>query len=169
MAECCGPNKEACSVAGPCPQCGAVGHEVARETVGAMAMLEVPAAVLSRATYRYCATEACPVIYYADGGAVMERQHVRVPVNAKDSGLDVPLCYCFGHTRRIIAEEIAATGQSTAFTAITREIKAGHCACEVKNPSGRCCLGDVRAYEKRAAEEITRGARMRLQFRNAST
>ncbi len=35
---------------------------------------------------------------------------------------------------------------------IAREIKAGHCACEVKNPSGRCCLGDVRAYEKRAAQ-----------------
>jgi hypothetical protein len=26
---------------------------------------------------------------------------------------------------------------------ITREVKAGHCACEVRNPTGRCCLGDV--------------------------
>jgi hypothetical protein len=22
-------------------------------------------------------------------------------------------------------------------------VKAGNCACEVKNPSGKCCLGDV--------------------------
>jgi hypothetical protein len=23
------------------------------------------------------------------------------------------------------------------------EVKAGNCACEMKNPSGKCCLGDV--------------------------
>jgi hypothetical protein len=26
---------------------------------------------------------------------------------------------------------------------IKAEVDAGHCACEVKNLSGKCCLGDV--------------------------
>jgi mercuric ion transport protein len=26
---------------------------------------------------------------------------------------------------------------------ITAEVKAGNCACEVKNPSGKCCLGEI--------------------------
>ncbi len=36
-----------------------------------------------------------------------------------------------------------STGKSTVAERITTEVKAGHCACEVKNPSGKCCLGDV--------------------------
>ncbi len=152
MSQCCGPEKEACEISTVCPRCGAAGRDIGRETVGAMATLAVPAPLLAHRTYRYCATEACPVVYYGFGGVALERQHVRVPVNAKDTGADVPLCYCFGHTRRSIAEEIAITGRSTAFATITREIKTGNCACEVKNPSGRCCLGDVRAYEKHVAE-----------------
>ena len=66
-----------------------------------------------------------------------------------------PLCYCFGHTRRSIADQITATGRSSAFAAVTHKVKAGHCACEVKNPSGRCCLGDVRSYERDVAQERT--------------
>ncbi len=39
--------------------------------------------------------------------------------------------------------EIRSTGKSTVAERITAEVKAGNCACEVKNPSGKCCLGDV--------------------------
>src|SRR6266481_8503338 len=31
----------------------------------------------------------------------------------------------------------------TVANRIAAEVKAGNCACEVKNPSGKCCLGDV--------------------------
>ena len=152
MSDCCGLDKEKCEISTTCPRCKERGQQVARETVGAMAELTVPAAPLSHESFRYCTTQTCPVVYYADGEAVLETRDLRVPVNVKDSGLDVPLCYCFGHTRRSITEEFAATGKSTASAKIAGEIKAGHCACEVKNPSGRCCLGEVRAYEKAASE-----------------
>lgn len=145
MAECCGPKVEHQLETAVCPRCRVVGHEVGRETVGAMAALEVPAAVLAQPAFRFCETPTCEVVYYADD-AVVERPMVRVPVHVKDPELNVPLCYCFGHTRR----SIATTGNSSASAAITREIEAGHCACELKNPSSRCCLGDVRAYEKHA-------------------
>ncbi len=162
MSQCFGPEEKACEISTACPRCGAVGREIGRETVGAMATLTVPALLLAHKTYRYCAADACPVVYYGPGGVALERQHVRVPVNAKDMGADVPLCYCFGHTRRSIADEIAATRRSSVFAAVTHEVKAGHCACEVKNPSGRCCLGDVRAHEKhvlqaRQREAVTTG------------
>jgi hypothetical protein len=118
-----------------------------------MATLEVPAAILAHPTFRFCKTPTCAVVYYAEA-AVVERTMVRVRVHVKDAGLDVPLCYCFGHTHRAIAEEIAATGRSGASAAITQEIKAGRCACEVKNPSGRCCLGDVSAFEQQLTRTI---------------
>ena len=54
----------------------------------------------------------------------------------------------------MIREEIERTGWSTAGERICREVKAGTCECEIRNPSGRCCLGDVRATEKRFRDPL---------------
>ena len=149
MAERCGPKADCRVETAGCPRCAVVGREVGRETVAAMAAPELPAAVLTHPAFRFCETPTCQIVYYAND-AVVERAMVRVPVHLKDPDLDVPLCYCFGHTRGSIAKEIATKGSSSASATIAREIKAGHCACELKNPTGRCCLGDVRAHEKQA-------------------
>ncbi|MBI4474654.1 MAG: hypothetical protein HY646_18430, partial [Acidobacteria bacterium] len=50
--------------------------------------------------------------------------------------------------------EIQATGQSTIAARIKKEIQAGNCACEVKNPSGRCCLGEVNKLIKKLLVEL---------------
>jgi hypothetical protein len=55
----------------------------------------------------------------------------------------IPVCYCFGFTPKDIEGEIGETGRSTVADRITAEVTAGRCACEVKNPSGKCCLGNV--------------------------
>jgi len=65
----------------------------------------------------------------------------------------IPICYCFGHTVASAREEIARTGHSTVVARITAEIPAGHCACEVKNPAGSCCLGDVSRVVKTLLKE----------------
>src|SRR5690606_3948178 len=70
---------------------------------------------------------------------------VKVPVYQKDPGEDVPVCYCFGWTRRRIRDELAQTGKSTASATIAAHVKAGRCGCEVNNPQGACCLGNVQA------------------------
>jgi len=66
-----------------------------------------------------------------------------VRVGAKETADPIPICYCFGFTRQDIWDEIRSTGKSTVAKRITAEVEAGRCACEVKNPSGKCCLGDV--------------------------
>ena len=79
-----------------------------------------------------------------------------VPVHAKHPGNDgIPVCYCFGYTEKSIRDEIEQTGASTATASITAEVKAGRCACEVRNPKGSCCLGDVARVERRIASELT--------------
>ena len=62
----------------------------------------------------------------------------------------VPVCYCFGHTPETIRHELASTGRSSASKTVTAEVTSGHCACEVKNPKGTCCLGDVSRVERSA-------------------
>jgi hypothetical protein len=73
---------------------------------------------------------------------------VAVKVFVKDQGDDVPVCYCFNWTRARIKQEIRETEKSTAAVEIAREIKAGNCACDIKNPKGECCLGDVNSFVK---------------------
>ncbi len=53
------------------------------------------------------------------------------------------VCYCFAVTEADLRREIAETGRSTAAAEITEHVRAGRCACEVKNPQGSCCLGNV--------------------------
>ncbi len=126
---------------GRCPGCREIGRPVPRATVGALARLEVDAARLSAKDYRFCETRACPVVYFSASGAHIDRGDLRVAVHQKDDGPQVPLCYCFAVTRARLARE---GGAAVAF--VTAEVKACRCACDVKNPSGRCCLGDLRRF-----------------------
>ena len=125
-----------------CPRCGETGKIVSLATVGAMAKAQVEAAKLSRTTYRLCRNLECSVVYFADWIAI-DKTELRVPVNFKEKNYEGPVCYCFNHTVASIRAEIQSSGRSTVQAVITKQIKAGRCACEVKNPAGSCCLGDV--------------------------
>jgi Zinc binding domain len=125
-----------------CPRCAEKGKIVSLATVGAMAKAQVEAAKLSRTTYRLCRNLKCPVVYFAAGIAI-DKTELRVPVNFKEENYKGPVCYCFNHIVASIRAEIQSSGRSTVQAMITKEIKAGRCDCEVKNPAGSCCLGDV--------------------------
>jgi len=53
----------------------------------------------------------------------------------------------------MIRGELAATGKSTVIDRIAAEMKADFCACEIRNPQGSCCLGNVKAAVKAAQAE----------------
>jgi len=104
--------------------------------------------------YALCETPSCPVVYYAADGTEFEKNQVRVRVGLKETEDPVMMCYCFRVTERMIREEVQRTGRSSASARIRAEVKEGNCRCEVQNPSGRCCLGDVIRAEKQATAEI---------------
>lgn len=131
--------------AAPCPACSRDGKPV--ETVTLKALLAVPLTELRPTEYRFCRTPECPVVYYSEDGqqrlpevALREVVHQKHP-----SDDDVFVCYCFRHTPRGIKKELIDTGESVVFASITAGIQAGQCACELRNPQGSCCLGNVRA------------------------
>ena len=111
---------------------------------------------LENVQYYYCEDANCPVVYFpANGGPYFSIGDLDVKVFSKDAGDDVPVCYCFEWTRGRIEAEIREIGKSTAATEIAQQVKAGLCACDVKNPKGRCCLGDVNAFVKEATKQLT--------------
>lgn len=73
-----------------------------------------------------------------------------------------PICYCLGETEEEgIRAKVEATGQSRATERIRAHIAAGRCACDVRNPRGRCCLGDVIATTERVQAENDEGKSFR--------
>jgi hypothetical protein len=136
-----------------CHFCNQRGKLVARETVEALTKPEFREAVNGGA-YAFCETPTCPVVYYAADGFHVLKPQLRVRVGLKETEDPIPVCYCFNVTERMIREEVAQSGRSTASARIRAEVKSGNCRCEVENPSGRCCLGEVTAAEKRALRAI---------------
>jgi hypothetical protein len=63
------------------------------------------------------------------------------------------MCYCFGETEATIREELFTTGQSAAVERVKAHIELNRCACDVRNPRGVCCLGDLTAAVQRASGE----------------
>jgi hypothetical protein len=99
--------------------------------------------------YYYCTDPACNVVYFSNNDAPsFTLNDVNVKVLTKDKNDDVNVCYCFDWTRGRIKEQIRTTGKCTAAVEIAREVRAGRCTCDVKNPKGECCLGDVNSYLK---------------------
>jgi NAD(P)H-nitrite reductase large subunit len=107
--------------------------------------------------YYFCDSPDCDLVYFAfdPQAPAFRREDLSVRVGVKETSNPIPICYCFGFTRQDIQEEIRATGQSTVAKRIAAEVEAGRCACHIKNPSGKCCLGDVaRAMKATQRQEI---------------
>lgn len=134
--------------AGParCADCDQPGRTVDPITVKALLRPEALSR-LSAPAHRFCSTASCPVVYFGEGEA-FDREEVAVPVFHKEPAGDRTVCYCFAISEADLRREIAKTGRSTAAQRITEHVRAGRCACEVRNPQGSCCLGHVAAVVK---------------------
>ena len=95
--------------------------------------------------YYFCDSPHCDVVYFASDAEAPRfcRKDLTVGVGAKETVEPITICYCFGFTNQEICNEIRVTGKSRLVQRIAAEVEAGRCAFEVKNPSGKCCLGDV--------------------------
>jgi len=149
---CCEPGTMADRQA--CPSCGVAGRPLARPTV--QALLE-PLALrrLRESGLSFCATSTCPVVYFGVDQSFLASD-VRVPVWQKEPVGDRMICYCFGENETDIRTEHEIGGVSDAVSCVRQHIAAGRCACEVRNPRGTCCLGDVIAAVKRIQDSVAK-------------
>ncbi len=118
-----------------CPACGRAGAEVSARTIAhhiAAAWRWTPSAE----RHFFCASPACQVVYFGADGATIRQAQLRTRVGIKDADEEAPLCYCFGISRADFRND------PTAKDYVIAQTKAGMCACETHNPSGRCCLKD---------------------------
>ena len=144
----CGPAR--------CPECGALGKPVARITLGALLKPEARPRIPPQKEFCFCRTATCEVVYFREGEALFRKDDLSVRVGLKEpQDPTAPACYCFGWTPQKIRAEIETTGKSTVIEQIKAQVKAGNCYCEVTNPQGSCCLGNVAKIVQPATGSVT--------------
>ena len=132
----CGPAK--------CPECGELGKTVQRITVGALVKPEKRPTIPAGKEFYFCRNPSCNAVYFLPERVLFYEGDLSVPVSLKEpNDPNLPICYCFGWTAEKIRSEIQSTGKSTAIDQIKAQVRAGNCYCEVTNPQGSCCLGNV--------------------------
>lgn len=105
----------------------------------------------------YCADFDCDTVYFSEKQETcFYKNDLRVRVGAKEKHDPKPLCYCFGFDEADFRDEIKATGKTKLPGRIAALLKAGMCACEARNPSGACCLGDITKTVKRLQSELAK-------------
>jgi hypothetical protein len=132
----------------PCPESGSAGKPVGRCTVQAL-LTESALQRLIGSDYAFCPDGGCDVVYFDGEGSRFTTEDLRVRVWQKCAFGDRLICYCFGESETSIRGELGSTGTSAAVDRIRAHITAGRCACEIRNPRGTCCLGDVIAATAR--------------------
>lgn len=86
--------------------------------------------------YYFCTDPDCRVVYFGEDGSIIDRAALRADVGVKQKSDNALVCYCYSISRR----EAALDPRIREF--VVEETRQQRCACEYRNPSGRCCLAD---------------------------
>jgi hypothetical protein len=142
MTECCSPehNPATPRYRHACPVNGKVYTTVSTTTIKHH-IREPWKRTIRDQGYYFCTDPECNVVYFGEDNTVIEKTSLRTQVGIKEQSDDALVCYCYGITRAD-AREIP---QAKAF--VLRETKLQTCACETRNPSGRCCLAEFAKTE----------------------
>lgn len=127
-----------------CPNCGENGRSVHAVTLESQVEPAVLSGISDRTEWLFCGTPECDVVYFSggDGGVVNLASVAQVPFQ-KSSLPKRLVCFCFGHSVEDVVRDAAASETSLIRDAIKAACKAGLDSCAIKNPQGRCCLGNV--------------------------
>lgn len=122
-----------------CPECGAAGKPVGMQTLKALLLPEALRLLNAESGFRFCATATCQTLYFSNLQS-FRVDAIAIPVTQKDLRPETPVCYCFGFKRK---DFLDVGARKAAQAEIGRLVKAGVCACELRNPQGSCCLGTI--------------------------
>lgn len=143
MTNCCSPGFGLVTgTQTACPHCRSKGSAVDLLTAKAL-LTEMALRRLAPISLYFCEQPACSVVYFTTDGQVYTGTDVRVRVWQKEPAGGRKICYCFDENEQSIVREFAQTGRCGAIQRVREHIAAGRCACEVRNPRGTCCLGDL--------------------------
>ena len=124
-----------------CPEC-----HTKQKSVGYKAVLFHIRSPLNQTlpdtNYYFCTNADCKTVYFSETGVTFDKKKVRGHIGQKRLDDERTLCYCFGITLKQVKEEIKTQGFSLSKKWVKEQTKNHLCACDCRNPSGKCCLND---------------------------
>lgn len=142
MSDCCSvsepgqdkskPSKPARHV---CPENGKAYAQVAKTTM-LHHILQPWLLNLKDQQYYFCDDPNCEVVYFGEDNSRIKKSQLRIQVGIKETSPEALICYCYGVSR----QQSETCPQAKSF--VIQQTRHSACACETRNPSGRCCLKD---------------------------
>ncbi len=153
MDSCCVPeSSQSGDIVINCPACGNRGANVELRTIkGLLTSDALPR--LQCLSHRFCKSPSCDVVYYDEAGATYQTSDVRSLIWQKAAEGNRTICYCFGETEAALRAAVEHN-TSDVIDRVRAHIGAARCACDIRNPRGACCLGDLTSIMKRLKAEM---------------
>lgn len=139
----CCSNSTPKTVIPPCPNCKNKGVAVGHVTIASLVIPSIRKN-LTKNDYFLCTDPDCETAYYChDHNEVLSLAAIRIPLHYKKSAKIKYACYC----NELTFPEAISTAKKTGFDDWGKVVKAAKgklrpCACEKKNPFGKCCSGN---------------------------
>jgi len=127
-----------------CPACANTAIHVTTQTVLHNLQFPVNMSIDVDEQHFYCTNEVCDVGYFTGTGAMINKTKLR----SRDLLKQGWLCYCFGISASAYGTALSSGKAGSIKTFVIQQTRQGSCACELRNPSGRCCLADFNRLEK---------------------
>jgi len=128
-----------------CPACGQTCFPVDTQTM--LHQIRFPDNQhIADDDYAFCSNHDCMIGYFSSSDTV-EKSRLRT----FQLGREPMLCHCFDISEAVYRSALADGTAAAIKTFVIAQTKKSLCACESRNPSGRCCLADFRAMEKEDA------------------
>lgn len=140
MNDCCQSSATSQRSVMRCPICNFKGKSVQLITLKALLIPSALERLDPEASFAFCPNSSCSVVYFTEG-SLFDKGDLKVPVYQKDEAPNVFVCYCFGWTREKLFK--ASQQNVNPIDQIRGHVQANRCGCEVNNPQGSCCLGNV--------------------------
>ncbi|MGG4341993.1 putative iron-sulfur cluster-binding metallochaperone [Paenibacillus lautus] len=143
MDSCCQTSIEKQITLTQCPACHQKGKSVQLITLKSLLQPTALETIHPDSSYAFYSNPSCEVVYFSDL-QTYDKDTLKVSVFQKDDELDVPVCYCFGWTRERLIQAIQKNQRPTDH--IREQVQANRCGCEINNPQGTCCLGNITTF-----------------------
>ncbi|NOQ35335.1 MAG: hypothetical protein GQ569_05500 [Methylococcaceae bacterium] len=93
--------------------------------------------------YYFCASKTCNAGYFSQS-ITIPKQKLKVFHELQQGWL----CYCFNISEADYKTAFESKNFEPIKNFVVQKTKTGDCACEIKNPSGQCCLAKFKQLEK---------------------
>ncbi|MCH7763373.1 MAG: hypothetical protein IIB95_06475 [Candidatus Marinimicrobia bacterium] len=153
MSDCCSvSHTETKSTEIKCPSCDQKGKQVDLLTIRSITRRDFPHYGELTKGFLCLNPDDATVYYFSNLDFIVNQDDVVTDIGFKTNSNTKTVCYCFRHTKHDIIDDYLKHGKSNIENDVRQKVKDKQCTCEVSNPKGKCCLGDIRTVIKGVEE-----------------